>query len=363
MEVHLRSTCSNDAAVAGVSSIGPASCAWRTHHLLEPVAALKAAITAEEVVKGGRRIEFGTFADLEMLPEPPMLWEGFLPCPSFVILSGDAKAGKSTMLAGVLKAIERGEPFLGRQTSQATAVWLSEEPEQTLRAKAEMFGLFKLESSIVGASGVAGIGWENLVAQATEHALNKHHKLLIVDTFIGLARLRGEDENHAGAVAERMEPLRVAASHGLAVVLVHHTSKNGGKSPRGSGALTGMPDVSILFHRKSKKNPQFTLTADSRFPSLTPLQVHGTLDYTAAGASYHLAEGGSMTSGSKAEDSRSLLLAALETHPGLTYADFEHVSGLSRHKAKRHLPEMRTEGIVKPQGNGTKGDSYHWFVA
>ena len=82
-----------------------------------------------------RRVEFGSFADLERLPaELPSLWQGFLPLGSLGMLWGDAKTGKSTLLAGLLGAVERGEPFPGPERRlPATAVWVSEEPEQALR--------------------------------------------------------------------------------------------------------------------------------------------------------------------------------------------------------------------------------------
>ena len=96
--------------------------------------------------------------------------------------------------------------------------------------------------------------------------------MLVIDTFPGLAGLRGEEENDAGAVGERLHPLQVAAGEGLAVLFLHHM--NGQSQPRGSKAFRGIVDISLRLERK--KNAIW-LKTESRFATDLPATVEGRL--------------------------------------------------------------------------------------
>jgi hypothetical protein len=309
----------------------------------------------------GRRVEFGTFADLERLPEePPWAWSGLLPLGSLAMLWGEAKKGKSTLLAGAVGAIETGGPFLGRSTSKATAVWLSEEPTSALRQKAAKFGLFTLASSISGSDRLFGVDWQSLIEQATRFALDNGHEILIVDTFIGLAGLGPEQENDAGAISEKLRPLRVASGKSLAVVFVHHSNKHGHKRPRGSGAFEGLVDVSIEFRRYGKAG-EFRLKAEGRYD---PLVVHGARTEIEGKWIYEPRETRTVGSESRSPSTDALLWDALfqaGTY-GITYDEIDAIPGLSRDKAKKRFPGWFEEKKIDHHGDGKKGDKLRWFV-
>lgn len=182
------------------------------------------------------------------------------------MLAGHPFVGKSMLVAGLLAAIEEGEPFLGRQTRAATAVLVSEEDETALRTRAGLFGLLETGSEYCCRnSGVLSCGWEELIYLATDHALNGGHGLLVVDTFPGLAGLGDEQENDAGAIAKRLRPLQEAAGRGLSVLFLHHM--NSGGKPRGSKAFRGVVDTSVCFYRTKTSNT-VTLRSESRFPTV-----------------------------------------------------------------------------------------------
>lgn len=164
------------------------------------------------------------------------------------MLAGHPFVGKTMLVSSLLKTMESGSDFLGRGTQRATAVVVTEEHEATLRPRAELLRLLELRSDFVGrSSGVFRVEWPALIEQATAHALRQAHKLLVVDTFTGLAGLSPEEENDAGAITARLRPLQAAAGEGLAVLFLHHLNKNG--QPRGSSAFRGVTETAIQLQR------------------------------------------------------------------------------------------------------------------
>ena len=200
-------------------------------------------------------VQFESFSELRALPvEPDWLWEGFLVPGSLTLLASRPFAGKSTLVSGLLKAIEEGSPFLGRQTKRASAVVVSEEDRSALRMRADRFGLPELQSEYLSRSnGVLSVPWPVLIAMAAGHAVGAGHSLLVVDTFTGLAGLAHEQENDAGAIAERLRPLQEAAGRGLAVLFLHHMNAQG--QPRGSTVFRAAADIAVrlLPARQSRR--------------------------------------------------------------------------------------------------------------
>jgi hypothetical protein len=179
-----------------------------------------------------------SFSELRALPaEPDWLWQGFLAPGSLTMLAGHPFAGKSMLVSGLFRALETGEPFLGRTTKAASALLVTEEDQASLRERAGRFELFEIRSEYLDRSSSVGHDWAALIAGATELALAEEHRLLVIDTFPGLAGLGDEQENDAGAITSRLQPLQVAAGAGLAVLFLHHM--NNANQPRGSRPSVG----------------------------------------------------------------------------------------------------------------------------
>jgi AAA domain len=49
-------------------------------------------------------------------PEPDWNWQGYLAPSAVTLLAGRAKVGKSTLIFGLVAAIQDGDPFLDRRT-------------------------------------------------------------------------------------------------------------------------------------------------------------------------------------------------------------------------------------------------------
>jgi hypothetical protein len=275
------------------------------------------------------------------------------------MLAGHPFAGKSTLVTGLLGAIEHGEPFLGRATQTATALLLSEEDDHALHSRAVSLGLLELESEYVGRNGgVFALDWSELIRRATKHALASDRSLLVVDTFPGLAGLRGDEENDAGAIGERLRPLQAAAGEGLAVLFLHHFNKQG--QPRGSQAFRGVVDIEMRLRKGRQQS--FHINTVSRFATTLAPTLRGRLlmsatewSFTTSGSHHSAAE-----SADESTDSR-LWKALLEAGPqGLTYGAIDEIEGLSRHIAKKRLPRWYPEKAGR-YGRGTKRNPYRWY--
>ena len=184
-----------------------------------------------------RRLEPKSFAELGNFRRSRIgFWQGFLAPGSLTMLAGHPFAGKSMLVSGLLRALESGEPFLGRKTKAASALLVTEEDQASLRDVPE--------GSACSTSGAIPrpqlLGRPRVVdldRRCDRAALAKEHRLLVIDTFPGLAGLGDEQENDAGAITSRLRPLQVAAGDGLAVLFLHHM--NNANQPRGSKAFGG----------------------------------------------------------------------------------------------------------------------------
>jgi AAA domain len=314
----------------------------------------------EERTRAPSGLEPKSFAELKALaPEPDWLWQGFLAPGSLTMLAGHPFAGKSMLVSGLLQALETGEAFLGRKTKAASALLITEEDQVSLRERAGRFGLFGIRSEYLDRSVSVGHEWSALITGATEQALAKEHRLLVVDTFPGLAGLGDEQENDAGAITSRLRPLQVAAGRGLAVLFLHHM--NNASQPRGSKAFRGVVDVSTRFLRKPKSRT-FRLETETRSTTSMAGSLRAELIQAPEGWFYRVLEGGSNATNSGRTTDAVLWEAVRRAgSDGLTYTELDRVDGLSQDKAKKRLPKWREAKRVGRDGTGEKNDPYRWY--
>jgi AAA domain len=326
---------------------------------------LPGSVVAEvPAVTGPGRLVVESFRKLgELPPERDWLWHGFLAGGLLTMLAGHPFAGKSMLVAGLLKAIDEGDPFLARETTRASALLITEEDKSLVRERAERFGLRNVRSELVTRASSVGLEWSSLIGQATETALRDGHQLLVIDTFPGLAGLGDEQENDAGAIGQRLRPLQQAAGKGLAVLFLHHM--NAHDQPRGSKALRGVVDISI---RLLRREPSRTLRLEttSRSVTATPPTLRAELVKAADGWFYEprggtTAKGGEEPAG-ESTDQRLRRVLAEACPRGLTYRELGRVPGLSADIAKKRLPVWHAKAQVVRAGLGGKREPYRWFI-
>jgi hypothetical protein len=275
------------------------------------------------------------------------------------MLAGHPFAGKSMLVSGLLRALEDGVPFLGRKTKAASALLLTEEDQASLRERAGRFDLFGIRSEYLDRSASVGHEWSALIADAVDQALAKKHRLLVIDTFPGLAGLGDEQENDAGAITSRLQPLQVAAGAGLAVLFLHHM--NNANQPRGSKAFRGVVDTSTRFLRKAKSR-SFRLETETRSTTSMSGSLRAELIQAPDGWFYRALEGAGSTETPGQSTDELLWQALLQAgRQGITYGELDRIEGLSLDIAKRRLPSWNGRRVSR-DGTGRKTDPYRWYA-
>nr|WP_249805485.1 AAA family ATPase [Bradyrhizobium sp. 76] len=198
--------------------------------------------------------------EVTITAEPPWLIEGLIPARGLACIIGEPKCGKSFMTSDMLCTVAQGAPYAGRATLKGPVIYLTGEG---------VSGFKRRLVAIRQHRGIEGQGVPfyliedvpDLGSQATDLA----QLLAELDTFIAqrcldgpraivldtLARCMGDgDENSARDMGRFVNRCGVIESHfGCVVVVVHHVGKDPSRGGRGSNALNGAVDVTMLVEK------------------------------------------------------------------------------------------------------------------
>lgn len=207
------------------------------------------------------------------------LWEGFLAKGHLTLFSALWKSGKSTLVAQLLKAIQKGEKFAGQATKPTKVFILSEESEGLWARRKDELDLNSPTSWVLCRpikQRLSYSQWIELLRKSADFCKENEIDLFIIDTIAGFWNTR--DENSASEVGSALLPIKELTTNNIAVLLVHHFRKSGGDegvASRGSGALGSEADIIIEFTRLEGQNPndrQRKLRGLSRFEE-TPVEI------------------------------------------------------------------------------------------
>jgi hypothetical protein len=190
--------------------------------------------------------------------------EGLVGTGVLTVIGAWPKAGKSYAFAGLMRAMQDGATFFGRQAHQGRALYLSEETAAVYADKVRAFGLRSDTLVTLHHDAVAGWTWESLVERAGLLARRHRCAVVVVDTLSTWCpgAMRSPE-----AVAEAVRPLRRLTAAGLGVVVIAHSRKaggDGGLALLGSVTLAGAFDVLANFGRE-KESSQCHLSVVGRY--------------------------------------------------------------------------------------------------
>jgi|GEM_PF-817800 hypothetical protein len=285
------------------------------------------------------------------------VWEGFIAKKHITLFSALWKAGKTTLIANLLKAIQEERALAGKDTYAAKILILSEESNV-------MWARRRTEHAITLPVWISSRPirqklnykeWIYLLEKATQFCKENNIEVLIIDTLSAFWSV--DNENDAAKVQAALLPINHLLDNNIAVLLVHHFRKSGGDegvAARGSGALGAGVDILIEFTRLDSANPNSTerlIKTYSRFEE-SPREV--VIDYV---ENDHY-----ITVGTRAELRRSEKLEtvkrALEDYPsGVTLSELhekwnseEFDKTPSKKSLERYVKELVSRGEVFVDG-------------
>src|SRR5215218_6119570 len=189
--------------------------------------------------------------------ETDWIIERLLARGELTVFAGRAKlSGKTTFWLCGIAASSRALPHAGLATRPARFLYLSEQGNNLTQALKDSgfidpdTGAIAHGDSIemVQFKDVSSVPWKKLVRESAAYAGREGFDALIVDTSATFTRLKGEQENQAPEVGERVRVMRVACQQeGIAGVLLRHSGKDG--HGRGSSAYEDEADICVELTR------------------------------------------------------------------------------------------------------------------
>lgn len=313
-------------------------------------------------------------------------WPGLVAEGHVLLLAGTAKSGKSWLTYGFIGALSRGEEWLGHATAlPVTALIVSEEPKSRVRSKLRRFGV-KGATILARGTFPASATLEQICEKVAKIALKKGHKIVLFDTFSGLARI--ENENDSGEINRAFAfVLDLAGRHNFAVVVNHHAPnslRRGVNKPakfmravdfvRGSSALQANPDAIAGLDNDSEEpdGAKRVLVAEGRF-DLPPLRV--VIQYHAPGhdgtpgspATYTVI-GSPVEIDQAREATKTLAVSENNQRRVLDLLNREAPKFLSKTAIREMLdagswvnsvlPSLYADGKIERQGDGARANPY-----
>jgi hypothetical protein len=198
------------------------------------------------------------------------LWKGYLARGGITLMSALWKAGKTTFLAHLMRAMAEGGEFCGLPIDPGRVLCVTEESESRWADRRDSLGLRDHIEFLIRPFGSKPRWerWQEFLTYLEALCQKKPYDLIIFDTLVNLWPVR--DENDAAQVQSALMPLHKVAEQS-SLMLVHHTRKGDGTeavASRGSGALTAFVDTIVelrRFHAEDRKDRKRILSGYGRY--------------------------------------------------------------------------------------------------
>ena len=199
--------------------------------------------------------------------KPPLI-DGLL-YPGAYIFAGSPKLGKSFLMAQFAYHVSTGTPLWNYTARKGTALYLALEDDYR-RLQERLYRMFGMESTenlyFSVSAGQLGRGLDEQLAKfVVEHP---DTKLIIIDTLQKVREVGGDIYNYANDYQIITRLKRFADTHGLCLLLVHHTRKQTSDDKfdmiSGTSGLLGAADGAFLLYKEKRTGNAATLEVSGR---------------------------------------------------------------------------------------------------
>ena len=224
------------------------------------------------------------------------IWDGYLARGNITLLTSLWKAGKTTLLAGLLERLGSGGSFLDHACGSARALVVSEESREHWAERRRLFPIGPHAELITRPflTRPSPRQWSDLIDHALRLRGKKRLDLFVVDPLASF--LPGHSESDPGTLLTMLQPLQMLAGRGVAVLILHHPRKEAseeGSTARGSGALLGYVDIILELHRFSRSFTDASTASTSRQSDSHALRSAGDIAARLAGSRTEAIDGAS----------------------------------------------------------------------
>ncbi len=186
------------------------------------------------------------------IPPVGWLWHGYVARGNLTLLTSLWKAGKTTLLAGLLQRLGTGGTFLGRGCEPAEALVVSEESPELWaeRMRTIPIGPHARLMARPFLTRPTPAAWADLIGHALDLRAAGQLDLFVIDPLASF--LPGRSDCDVGTLLDMLHPLQRLAAAGTAVLILHHPRKEPaeeGNAARGGGALLGFVDIILEVYR------------------------------------------------------------------------------------------------------------------
>lgn len=217
------------------------------------------------------------------LPDPKFAVEGLV-CEGLTILGGRPKMGKSWLSLLLAWAVAGGHAIDGRPVKSGHVLLLSlEDTRRRLKSRIEMLAgslhwpvpaNLKIHTSFPRADQG---GLYHAVEWLTDH--KGEARLIVIDTLAKFRRpVKGAGNSYADDYESLAEIKGLADTHGVAVMVVHHTRKMPAEDPfdelSGTLAISGAADgLMVLDRRRGSDEARLFVTGRDVAEATVPLRL------------------------------------------------------------------------------------------
>jgi 5S rRNA maturation endonuclease (ribonuclease M5) len=309
--------------------------------------------TAKENDKQNSTMVLTRLDSLFKEPEDRTTWlvDELLPSGGFSVMVAKPKVGKSTNARTLALHVARGEPFLNRNVTKGSVIYLAlEEKRSEVKKHFKDMGATGNEEIHIYTGGTP----VDAIKQIREAVERLEPVLVIIDPLFRLTKVK--DGNDYIQVTNALDPLlRLARDTGTHVLCVHHSPKGERvveDSILGSQAIFGSVDTLLVMKRLENYR---TIQTRQRYGDDMEETV---LDFAKKTRLVTIG-------GTKQEEDINMVKKAIidflstQNEPITEAVINQGIEGAVKFKCKA-LRELVAEGKVKREGKGSRGNPFYY---